>query len=78
MLKTQVQFKILHTDLAGKEGIVAAVYDAARPSRGLKTFARVEITSLKKPVREAVKQAKNKNSDVYIEFLPIEAVIENE
>lgn len=80
MAKTPVQFKILHADLAGHEGIIAAVYDVARPLRETKLFPRVtfEIPSLKKPVREAVRQAKNNNSDVYIEFLPIEAVIENE
>ena len=41
MAKTPVQFTIVHADLAGHEGIVAAVYDINRPSRGLTPFDRV-------------------------------------
>ena len=80
MAKTPVQFTIIHADLAGHEGIIAAVYDTTRPTRRLKLFGNVSFDKrpFGKPVKEAMRQAKRERSDVYLEFLPIEAVIENE
>lgn len=80
MTKNVPTFKILHANLAGHENIVAAVYDCARPERVPRVFSRasLKIESLRKPVKEAIRQARKRNSDVFLEFLPIEAIIGDE
>lgn len=78
MTKITPKFKIIGRQYAGKEGIVTAVYDQNRPERNPQVFRGVTLTkeALKDPTRNALRLTKEKNSDVIVEFLPAEALLE--
>lgn len=66
------KFKILNSSLAGKEGIIAAVYDTTQSAEP-KIFREVKFEipkTLSGPVKEALHLSKKKGSDIVMEFLP--------